>query len=101
MIKDTMELKQNKSENKIELKQEIKETVVVEEKEEIKEMEEKEEDIETKVYQILGYIGLNKILSFKEDKEGNLEVIIGGEEMALVLAKVVLYLLMSFQLLIA
>jgi hypothetical protein len=60
----------------------------------------KEEDIETKVYQILGYIGLNKILSFKEDKEGNLEVIIGGEEMALVLAKVVLYLLMSFQLLI-
>ena len=47
MIKDTIEIKQNKFEKKVDAKEEIKEEEVIEEKKEIKEeVEEKEEEIE-------------------------------------------------------
>ena len=55
---------------------------------------------ESTFYKTLGYIGLNKILVFGKDSEGNFEVLIGGREMALVMTKVILYLFMSLQLLI-
>ena len=51
-------------------------------------------------YTILGYIGLNKIIVFGIDEEGNFDVDIGWSEMFLVLAKVLLYFLMSLQILI-
>ena len=58
------------------------------------------EKTESTFYKTLGYIGLNKILVFGKDSEGNFEVLIGGREMALVMTKVILYLFMSLQLLI-
>ena len=51
-------------------------------------------------YTILGYIGLNKILIFGKDDEGNFEANISGEEMVLVIGKALLYLFMSLQLMI-
>ena len=54
---------------------------------------------ESTFYKILGYIGLNKILVFKTDSQGNFDVII-EEEIALVIAKTFLYFLMSLQILI-
>ena len=59
-----------------------------------------DEKNESNFYTILGYIGLNKILVFGKDDEGNFEVLIGWEEMVLVLGKAILYLFMSFQILI-
>ena len=55
---------------------------------------------ESNFYRILGYIGLNKIIIFGTDEENNFDVKIGWIEMFLVLAKVLLYLLMSLQILI-
>ena len=80
MIKDTIELKQNKSENKIELKQEIKETVVVEEKEEIKEIEEKEEeDIEIQ-RKIVEYNRKGKIIkTYNATTNDNLTLLMNEE----------------------
>ena len=60
---------------------------------------ESEEGDESTFYKILGYIGLNKILLFGIDDEGYFDVLI-KEEIALVIAKVLLFFFMSLQLLI-
>ena len=57
-------------------------------------------DEESTFYTVLGYIGLNKIIAFGIDEEKNFSVDIGWAEMFLVLTKVLLYFLISLQILI-
>ena len=57
-------------------------------------------DEESTFYTVLGYIGLNKIIVFGIDEEKNFSVDIGWAEMFLVLTKVLLYFLISLQILI-
>ena len=80
MIKDTIEIKQNKFEKKVDAKEEIKEEEVIEEKKEIKEeVEEKEEEIEIQ-RKIVEYNRKGKIIkTYNATINDNLTLIMNEE----------------------